>query len=530
MVRLSQLTQSFLDLDRRLRRWLVATGGLPLIWVALTVIALVPVWNQRMLPQLDTPNHLALVRGWHNFHDPSWHISDYYSLRVRPVPYFLFYLVIHLLLYVCQIEIANKLFLSAYIILFPLTVLALARALRRSPWLALSGFVLTFNQNWMYGFSSYLMGTCFMFLSLALLIRWIDGARPWTLIALGLSTIGAYFGHVMPWFCFGLCAIALLLLHAQKWRRGLWAALAMFPSVCFALAAYIEESRAHTYFKSGEGLSALAGTWHDFPTLVAAFPGRVLELFPGNVDRNILIVVTLNVLALAIWQGVRRADETPAQQARIRIMLIVLAVTYCMLPYQITKPMAWWYVSPRVPSMMAVLLALLPAGRIDGWRRLAMAPVIVCAVVLPLTLARLYRDFSRRNAPFMQLVNQTPKGSNVLVVVRGMMRGPGSEELSGDPATSGPVYWHFSSWPMALHGGYDPYIFDQGIPIQPRIKLQAPGWSNPDAFELRQAPAFDYYIVRSPSQEMEREPSLKVKERIGDWVLFKRIHQMTDEP
>jgi hypothetical protein len=29
---------------------------------------------------------------------------------------------------------------------------------------------------------------------------------------------------------------------------------------------------------------------------------------------------------------------------------------------------------------------------------------------------------------------------------------------------------------------------------------------------------------------MEREPSLKVMERQGEWVLFKRIHKLTEEP
>ena len=63
----------------------------------------------------------------------------------------------------------------------------------------------------------------------------------------------------MPWFCFGLCAIALLFQALRQWRRGLWAALAMLPSVGFAVAAYIEEQHVATYFKNGEGLSALAG-------------------------------------------------------------------------------------------------------------------------------------------------------------------------------------------------------------------------------------------------------------------------------
>lgn len=514
----------------RLRRWLIDTGGLPVVWLALTIVALVPVWHQRLLPQLDTPNHLALVRGWHSFHDPAYKISAYYKLRIRPVPYFLFYLAIHLLMYATSIEVANKLFLSAYLILFPLSLLALARALRRSPWLALCGFLLEFNQNWIYGFSSYLMGTCFMFFSLAWLIRWLNGGARWTLPALGLCSILAYFSHVMPWFCFGLCAIALLLLHWRRWRRGLWAALAMFPSLGFALAAYIEEQHDKSYFKTGEGLSALAGTWHDFPSLLAEFPRRVMELFPGNVDRDILLVLSATIVGLAVWRGVHAADETPTERKQIWLVLAVLFFAYCMLPYQITKPMSWWFVSPRVPSLMAPLIVLLPAVRLDGWRRFLLLPVVICSIMLPLTLAALYKSFSVRNAGFMRMVDRLPKGARVMVVVRGMMRGPGSEELSGDPATSGPVYWHFSSWPMALNGGYDPYIFDQGIPVQPTVKLRAPPWPNTDSFELRQAPDFEYYVVRSPSDDMEREPSLKVVERQGDWVLFKRIHKLTEEP
>ena len=520
-----------MSLVHRARRWVVDTGGLPVIWIALTIFALVPIWHQRMLPMLDTPNHLALVRAWHNYHDPSYRIADYYTLRIRPVPYFLFYLTIHLLLYVFSIEVANKIFLSAYLILFPLSILALARALRRSPWLALAAFPLAFNQNWIYGFSSFLMGTCFMFFALAALIGWLNDGRRWHLFALSVSTILAYFGHVMPWFCFGLCAIALLVLHLRDWRRCAGAALAMMPSVAFAAASYIEERHAHSYFKNGEGLSVLAGSWRDFPTLLMEFPRRVMELFPGDADRDVLIVIALTIFGLAIWKGIHRRDETPAERNQVMAILIVLGFTYCMLPYQITRPMAWWYVSPRVPSMMAPLLVLLPALTFDRWwKRLIMAPIIVCAIVLPLTLAKLYRDFSQRNSAFMRLVNETPRGSRVLVVVRGMMRGPGSEEISGDPSTSAPVYWHFSSWPMAIHGGYSPYLFDQGIPVVPKSKLRAPPWANTDSFELRQAPDFDYYLVRSPSDDMEREPSLRVMERAGDWVLFKRQFKMTDEP
>src|SRR6516162_9650816 len=96
----------------RLRQLVLRTGGLPFIWLALTVLYLVPIWHQRLLPMLDTPNHLALIRGWHNFDDPSFRVAEYYSLRIRPVPYIFFYSTVHFLMYLFPIEIANKVFLS----------------------------------------------------------------------------------------------------------------------------------------------------------------------------------------------------------------------------------------------------------------------------------------------------------------------------------------------------------------------------------------------------------------------------------
>ena len=195
-------------------------GGLPLVWLMLTIMLLVPVWHQRMLPMLDTANHLALVRGWHSFHDPAYRISEYYTLRIRPVPYFLFYLSIHLLMFLWSIEVANKIFLSMYLILFPLSILSVARALKRSPWLALGAFPLAFNQNWIYGFSSYLMGTVFLFFSLAMLLRHLDEGRRRHAVWLGVCTLLCYFSHIMPWCCFGICAIVVLLASWRKWQRG----------------------------------------------------------------------------------------------------------------------------------------------------------------------------------------------------------------------------------------------------------------------------------------------------------------------
>jgi hypothetical protein len=412
--------------------------------------------------------------------------------------------------------------------LFPLSVLFLARVLKRSPWLALGAFALEFNQNWIYGFASYLMGTCFLFFSLGLLMRYLrEGARR-DLYWLAFTVVVTYFGHVLCWFVFGVCAIGLLLLHRQKVGRLAFAAIALSPTVLMAFYAYLEDKGSHAYMKYGDSFHAY---WKDFPQSVMDFHKRVMELFPGPIDTLVFVTLALTVLGLCLWRGTRLEKEAEVStQKELTVTLILMGLLYVSLPYEIVKPMKWWYVAPRLPSMMAVLFLLLPAAELRRKRVLLIAPMVLACVVLPIKLATLYRDFSARNIAFMRLIQMVPRGKKTMVAVRGMMRGPHSEEQSGDPATSGPVYWHFSSWPMALNGGYGPYIFDQGIPIRPKVVYPIPSWTQVDNFDIRQAPDFDYYLVRYPSDEMDREPSLKVIERGGEWALYQRVAKLTDEP
>jgi hypothetical protein len=513
---------------RALKKFALSDGGLPLVWLGLTVLTLVPVWSQRLLPMLDTPNHLALIRGWHSFHDPEYKIAEYYTLRLRAVPYIFFYSAVHYLMYFFQIETANKLFLSAYLILFPLSVLALAVALNRSRWVALGSFPICFNPSWIYGYSSLLIGNCFGFFSLAALIAYLRRGRQTYLLLILIFCTLTYFSHILPWFVFGLGAICLLVLHRRDWRLGIRAAGAMLPSVLFALTAIIEESSDHAYMKEDVKLKV---SWRDVPTLAWELPRRILGIFPGKLDMVVLFVLVTTVIGLCIWKGTREQGENDTERKELPLLLWMLGLLYLSLPYQIYGPLIFFQMAQRIPAMAMCLFLLLPGGRLIGREKLAMIPAILAAAVLPLKLAANYRDFSRRNMPFMRLIAEVPLGSNVMVVVRGMMNVKTDvAEKSGDPVTSGPVYWHFPSWPMALRGGYSPYLFDQGIPIRPIKTLKSPGWNAADTFDIRQAPEFDYYLIRNVPERFDREPALSLVDRNKDWTLYRRLYRVTDEP
>ena len=61
----------------------------------------------------------------------------------------------------------------------------------------------------------------------------------------------------------------------------------------------------------------------------------------------------------------------------------------------------------------AFLVFVLSEHGVSPW--FALAPVIGCAICLPLKLGALYRTFSNKNMPAMRLIEQTPRGATTLV-------------------------------------------------------------------------------------------------------------------
>jgi hypothetical protein len=242
----------------------------------------------------------------------------------------------------------------------------------------------------------------------------------------------------------------------------------------------------------------------------------------------ILAALALTVLVLLLAPR-RLRQAQPRTLLRLVTLLVVLGVAYVGLPYYITQPMSWWYVAARVPALMAPLVLLLPSVDLSGRRAFAVAPLVLAGLVLPIALTVLYTDFNRRNIGFMRLVDRLPRAARTLVLARGLIAG--DAESSGDASSSAPVYWHFMSWPMALKGGFSPYLFDQGIPVQPRAGLPIYNVAKTDLLDSRSAPEFDYYLEHSYLGDLLSQDRHLVEEgHIGEWRLYHRIAPQTDEP
>jgi hypothetical protein len=485
-----------------------------IVFALLAVAALVPVWSARVLPMLDIPAHLALVRGWHDLGDASYRLGEHYALRIRPVPYLLYYACVNALMHVAPIEIANKLVLSVYLVALPASVATLARALGRSPWLGLAAFALAYNPAWTFGYASYLTSVPVFFFALAALCTHLDSGGRRALGGFAALSLLTYFGHVLTWAALvGITFVYLLWDRAPRVRRA-HAALALVPSLALFALTIADERGSRAYVHGAPVASeAFRGSWRTPLEALAELPRRTLDLFPGHVDTAVLLVVMATTAWLVVRQGI-------AGSRRLVVAIVVVAAMWLLLPYEISKPVVFFQISGRLPPLLATLCLLLPAVREDGAPRpLFFAPALA-SLVLFAVLTVLYCDFDRRNVAFFSIVDGLPRGTSTLVVTREMMSGEHPEEKTGDPATSSPAYWCWNSWPMVLKGGYAPYAFDQGVPIVPTHRLAVPPFPPPDDLAREQAPGFDFYLLRRPTEVQRASTAWHEVRRAGEWVLF----------
>src|SRR5262249_27681847 len=125
---------------------------------------------------------------------------------------------------------------------------------------------------------------------------------------------------------------------------------------------------------------------------------------------------------------------------------------------------------------------------------------------------------------------ELPHGSRTITIMAGLRYSRESMDLSADPNVPGAVFWHWGGWPLALGGGYAPYIFDDVPFVQVHKSVPAPRPPVSDRLPLRQVPHCDFYLVRGIGETFDREPALHIVDQFGDWTLLKRVYELSDEP
>ncbi len=377
------------------------------LFLFLLILHLLPLWIFAYFPSQDGPSHIynALVLKEYHKHE-NYLIRDVWKLNITIFPNWLAHLVLATLLYVFPPVIADKVFLTVAVGLFPVSFFYLLDSVHKRGYVfAWLGFIFTYNYLLFMGFYSFVLSTSLFFFSFGYWWRHKDDIKVNHLIVLYILVLLTYLSHIAS---YGLLVLALSLgagchwgcaaiadawstrkagvarITAQIWvelKPLVWFGLYMIP-IYFVLADYYLDS-----LRNDQG-----GRYRDIEWIKDYFWGvKSIVYFTDwhiRVNHVLLVILGLAVVATIVYRIIRR------QWIRNSDVFLVIAAVFTIMfikaPWGF-GPGGW--INDRIHFY--ILLMLAPWLVVDMWKWLrhgfSAALIVICLIHLGRTAYEIAR-------------------------------------------------------------------------------------------------------------------------------------------
>lgn len=505
-----------------------------------------PLWSGRHLPLVDLPQHLHLISVLHRLNDPTTLYPGVFAARGELTPYLGYYYLVSLLNWLVPLDMANRLFLTAYVAGVPLSMAFLLKSLKRPIWPSLLTVPFAYGDSLAWGFINYVSAIPLTFLCAGSFVRAIEEIprrRLWASVA-SATFLAVLLFHVQAFAFLGL-ALGLLLLTTRapddpSSRPARLASLALpRRAALLALVPGMLLFAVWVVGRLGQPTEIEAGApWKAWGPLLSAqnlayktFDQNGREFFPvlanmlrdGSDRYSLYWVAGVCVLATFVWVAQPRWRQATEQGLVGRLRLPLLATTalilYFTLPFDIRGYM--YYLNTRfahlaAPLLVACVPALDPrASRLLTWLAAA------TSLVLGIPMARATQAFNEEAAGIDRLIPATGDKPTVM----GLLYDPSSRVVSH------PVFLHSSTMLAMARGGATNFSFAR-TPHSP-IKYRGeppptfPSEWRPDQFNYsQQGRAYDHFLLRGVAPEQVfgnlLETELVTVAREGTFTLVRR--------
>lgn len=515
-----------------------------LVWLLALACGVAPLWASQALPLVDLPQHLHLISVLHRLDDPSTLYPEVFARRPELTPYLGYYYLVSLLHWLFPLDLANRLFLSAYVAGLPLSLAFLLRSVRRPTWPALLALPFAYGDSFAWGFINYVAALPLAVVTCGLFVRAIEDAprrRRWAgLLAFTLSAVLLFHVQAFAWLAVAL-PLLLLLTPAPEgpsFRPRVPALLGLLPGVTLfilwvglRLGQPQEIAPGQPWRSWGPMLSPENLGWKPFAQnlselvtvrgLDVQFP-ILAGMTPGGTDQHaVRLVLALAMLATVLGLA-RRAPLAEGAMARLRMpgLAALALVLFFALPFDIRGYM--YYLNTRYAHLAAALLVasvpVLPAP----WSRRGLWAAAGASVVLLVPLWSAFSTFDAESRALAELATSAGDRPRTM----GLIWSPGSR------AVTHPVYLHAACVIARERGGLTNFSFAL-TPHSPLMYRGPPPptfdseW-RPDHFDWeRHGTAYDHFLVRGPPAERlfggRLGSELAVVARSGDFTLLRRL-------
>jgi hypothetical protein len=447
-----------------------------------SLVALCVLWLPKYLPLTDLPQHAAQISIWKHLNDPAYGFADAFELHYF-TPYLLGYGLARLFAEAFSVLVALKLVLTLAVLGLPLSLLGLLQVTRGDRWWSLVGFPLAFGYAFLWGFFNYVVAVPLGVLYLTFVV---DCARRFSVrraVLLGVLSTLLLAAHLLLFALCVLSAAALLGFSAKTCRARLLRLAPLSVSVLLALAWVL---------RRGQGGAVVRNSFRygfqrvlDAPALLVGYPKDTAALLVG------LLIISFFVIS-----GVR-----PAKERERWLPLGIWVCAYLLVPRTYSN-VALLY--PRLAALMvpfAILATELGKPRVR--------PLLIHIAVTVIALGWMFVVFVGfyafdRDARQFDVVMQGMPGKQR---IRSLIFDRGEEYTPG-----GVPFLHFPVWYQVEKGGTTSFSFGCSSvtvavsrPQDCRLaEMLVMDWV-PAAFDMRrEQDAYDYYIVRAPSDVAPR--------------------------
>jgi hypothetical protein len=186
-----------------------------ILFGVLLILQVALIWAFRFIPTQDGPGHQALAFILRQYGRPdSGLLHQYYALNREALPNELIFFLMNRVLRFLSVPVAEKVVLTVYAVLFPVSVRYALRAVdRRSGFLAVLSFPFIYNYTLHMGFFNFCFSLPAFFFTVGYWLRHGERMTPLRTVALALLILWVYFCHPVT-----LVMTVAALLTLAGWR------------------------------------------------------------------------------------------------------------------------------------------------------------------------------------------------------------------------------------------------------------------------------------------------------------------------
>jgi hypothetical protein len=200
----------------------------------LILIYLIPIWVITYFPSQDGPSHLYNAQILKEYNNSDYKFNEFYDLNLKIFPNWFSHAFLAGLMYVFPPLIAEKLLISIYIILFPLSLFYLINAVNKgNTSFGILGFLFIYNYLFHMGFYNFVLSIPLFFFVLGYWWKNKDSLRYRNIIILNLLICVVFFCHLVSYV---LALISIFVLSALYYRKKVKKTLLSF---CYLLPSYV---------------------------------------------------------------------------------------------------------------------------------------------------------------------------------------------------------------------------------------------------------------------------------------------------